>query len=300
LYKTCIGNGALGSLGPWLARGYAHELHFSDLAGHVTTSGVNAMLSEIHRGGQYPYRDASGGTAALWLRLEHNGLTDVDGIVSKCKAKGHSVRIIEKPDIAWVRPGQAIKKNHAVHLVLFRIQDRRVQPMSPPPKQAVSSSPSKERKPTASASDKAGVTTASKSYNSPAAKDKSYHASEDSRWVVKQPSPKASPKDAPHASPKSFLANNSLPTGKWEASQSQRRKQQRDSGSFLSTQAGTAHHASSAWWGGDYGDTGGTSAGGYMCDSGGCGAASGLDFQESREKKGKNKIPQQPSTIIFQ
>merc|ERR1740117_1685699 len=48
LYKTSIGDEALSGLSNWVARGYVHELHLSDLGRQVSNEAVFAMLSVIH------------------------------------------------------------------------------------------------------------------------------------------------------------------------------------------------------------------------------------------------------------
>jgi len=124
LYQTSIGDRALGELSSWVADGYVHELHLSDLGRPVSGEAVLQFLWEIHRKGNYPYWNKSGGQAALWLRLEHNRIRRADAIVAKGRAEGLSLRVLSKADLATVRPGAASrgKKSPAVDLVLFRLQ----------------------------------------------------------------------------------------------------------------------------------------------------------------------------------
>mmetsp|Transcript_61757 Transcript_61757/g.199080 ORF Transcript_61757/g.199080 Transcript_61757/m.199080 type:complete len:600 (-) Transcript_61757:192-1991(-) len=130
LYKTSIGDGALGSLSTWAAGGYAHELHLSDLGGQVTGDAVFSFLKEVHQKGKYPYRNNDGVRCALWLRLEHNAVPGTDKLVSKAQSQGMSLSVLQKPDLGQVRPGtpsiQCAKDVPAVNLVLFHKQELRV------------------------------------------------------------------------------------------------------------------------------------------------------------------------------
>jgi hypothetical protein len=58
LYKNAIGDETLRALSSWVADGYVHELHLSDLFGRVTADAVMHLLREIHRKGA----QLSGGT----------------------------------------------------------------------------------------------------------------------------------------------------------------------------------------------------------------------------------------------
>merc|ERR1719498_984151 len=78
LYKNTIGDHALKALAGWVADGYVHELHLSDLMGKVTGDSVYYLFKEIHRKGNYPYLNGSRSKCPLWLRLEHNGIKDVE------------------------------------------------------------------------------------------------------------------------------------------------------------------------------------------------------------------------------
>lgn len=127
LYKTAIGDKALESLGAWIARGYAHELHLSDLRGHVSGEAVYGLLKQVHEGGNYPYRHSDKVTCPLWLRLEYNGIKNPEKIVARGKAAEMSLCVVEKNDLQRCRPGtnetkKGLKKVPAVHLVLFAAQ----------------------------------------------------------------------------------------------------------------------------------------------------------------------------------
>mmetsp|Transcript_47466 Transcript_47466/g.88921 ORF Transcript_47466/g.88921 Transcript_47466/m.88921 type:complete len:1023 (-) Transcript_47466:174-3242(-) len=129
LYNNTIGDHALKALTSWISDGYVHELHLSDLLGKVTQDSVWYLLKEIHRKGNYPYVNGSRSKCALWLRLEHNGIQNVDDLIAKGKAAGMSLCVLDKNDLARVRPGAsnkgvAQKDIAAVNLVLFRMQDR--------------------------------------------------------------------------------------------------------------------------------------------------------------------------------
>lgn len=131
LYKTSIGDGALAALSSWAASGHVHELHLSDLSGEVTGEGVLAFLSEVHQGGKYPYWNSDGVRCALWLRLEHNGVPNVDKLVSRAHAQGISLAVLSKLELEHVRPGMpscqsAEEEEPAMKLVLFRRQELRV------------------------------------------------------------------------------------------------------------------------------------------------------------------------------
>lgn len=130
LYKTSIGDKAIESLGPWISRGFAHELHLSDLKGHVSGDVVFNLLKHVTDGGNYPYWNADGHQCALWLRLEHNGIRNTDKILSRGKENHMALCVIEKNDLARTRPGvgdskKGVKKMPAVHLVLFQMQEVR-------------------------------------------------------------------------------------------------------------------------------------------------------------------------------
>jgi len=133
LYQTSIGDVALKALSPWVASGNAHELHLSDLGGTVTGETVLQLCRQIHWKGKYPYRTNRGHLAALWLRLEHNGIHNPDELVSAAQAEGMWVCALDKTDMATVRPGIAAPRgphcNASINLVLFRMQNRK------PPKQ---------------------------------------------------------------------------------------------------------------------------------------------------------------------
>mmetsp|Transcript_38268 Transcript_38268/g.110530 ORF Transcript_38268/g.110530 Transcript_38268/m.110530 type:complete len:553 (+) Transcript_38268:80-1738(+) len=130
LYKTSIGDGALGALSSWAAGGYAHELHFSDLGGQVTGDGVFDFLNEVQQKGKYPYLTPDGIRCALWLRLEHNAVPNTDKLVNRALSQGMSLSVLQKPDLGQVRPGTpsslSAKDEPAVNLVLFHKQDLRV------------------------------------------------------------------------------------------------------------------------------------------------------------------------------
>ncbi|CAJ1344764.1 unnamed protein product [Effrenium voratum] len=117
LYKNALGDPTLKALSSWVADGHAHELHLSDLSGKVTSDGVLHFLKEIHQKQKYPYGK---GKCPLWLRLEHNGISDVDGLLEKAQSLGISVSLVDKHDLARVRPGKGGKDNVAINLVMFR------------------------------------------------------------------------------------------------------------------------------------------------------------------------------------
>lgn len=129
LYQTSIGDVALKALSPWVASGNAQELHLSDLGGTVTGETVLQLCRQIHWKGKYPYRTNRGHLAALWLRLEHNGIHNPDELVSAAQAEGIWVCALEKTDIATVRPGLPAPRgpycNASINLVLFRMQNRK-------------------------------------------------------------------------------------------------------------------------------------------------------------------------------
>jgi len=130
LYKTSIGDGALDALSTWAAGGHARELHLSDLGGQVTADGVYGFLRAVHRKGKYPYWSPEGACCALWLRLEHNAVSNTDKLVSRALAEGMSLCVLRKEDLGQVRPGTsgslAAKDVPAVNLVLFHKQELRV------------------------------------------------------------------------------------------------------------------------------------------------------------------------------
>ncbi|CAE8587051.1 unnamed protein product, partial [Polarella glacialis] len=134
LYRTSIGDAALKALGPWIAEGHARELHLSDLGGTVTQPVVLDLLRAIHAKGRYPYSSgSSGGQGSLWLRLEHNGIENVEELLTECQNEGLSLRIVDKSDLNSVRPGHTMDKTGhkeqqcpAIDLVLFRLQQRKV------------------------------------------------------------------------------------------------------------------------------------------------------------------------------
>lgn len=131
LFKTSIGDGALAALSSWAASGHAHELHLSDLGGHVTGEAVFAFLKEVHERGQYPYWNSVGMPCALWVRLEHNGVPSPDKLVSRAHAEGISLSVLHKLDLGYVRPGMPSCQSTetdvpAMNLVLFHKQELRV------------------------------------------------------------------------------------------------------------------------------------------------------------------------------
>jgi len=131
LYKTSIGDGALAALSSWAASGHVHELHLSDLGGEVTGEVVLAFLREVHQGGKYPYWNSDGVRCALWLRLEHNAIPNVDKLVSRAHAQGISLSVLHKLDLEHVRPGMpscqsVAEEEPAMKLVLFHRQELRV------------------------------------------------------------------------------------------------------------------------------------------------------------------------------
>jgi len=127
LYGTSIGDESLQALSHWISEGFPSELHLSDLRGPVSGEVVLQLLRKIHRKRRYPYWSASG-QSALWLRLEHNGIEDVDGLVAVGQSEGIALRVLEKADLRAVRPGVSGPgwKGHQVEvdLVLFRSQRR--------------------------------------------------------------------------------------------------------------------------------------------------------------------------------
>jgi len=129
LYQTSVGDRALRALTPWISRGYAHELHLSDLGGELSSEVVLNLLRAIHGGGRYPYWKNSGGRASLWLRLEHNLLKNADEIVTQLRWEGMSIRILSRAELSSVRPGEDLRRrgqdNPEVILVLFRLQQRK-------------------------------------------------------------------------------------------------------------------------------------------------------------------------------
>lgn len=133
LYQTSIGDESLLALSNWVSSGHAFELHLSDLCGTVTSDAVLHLLKEIHRKGHYPYWSAKGFWVGLWLRLEHNGIEDVDALLSTAELEGIRAHVIDRKDIWSVRPGMAVRNGESwdpsVNLVLFRLQSRK------PPKQ---------------------------------------------------------------------------------------------------------------------------------------------------------------------
>lgn len=128
LYKNALGDPTLKALSNWVADGYAQELHLSDLSGKVSSEAVLHLLKEIHRKQNYPCSNGKG-KCPLWLRLEHNGISDVDGLLEKAQSLGISVTLVDKADLGRVRPGGKGKDsrdpNTAIHLVMFRPQERR-------------------------------------------------------------------------------------------------------------------------------------------------------------------------------
>lgn len=129
LYQTSIGNGGLLALSPWVASGHARELHLSDLGGPITSDALLDFFREIHWKQNYPYWSDRGEWVALWLRLEHNGIENVDEVVSTAQAEGVRLCVLDKNDIWTVRPGMAMRmgvhSDAAVNLVLFRQQNRK-------------------------------------------------------------------------------------------------------------------------------------------------------------------------------
>lgn len=129
LYQTSVGDRTLRALVPWIAKGFVHELHLSDLNYEVTPQAVVEMLRDIHRGGRYPYGKAGGGRAPLWLRLEHNLLENADDIVAQARAVGAQIKVLGKAELSNIRPGDDMQRkgqeNPEVVLVLFRLQQRR-------------------------------------------------------------------------------------------------------------------------------------------------------------------------------
>mmetsp|Transcript_134103 Transcript_134103/g.388171 ORF Transcript_134103/g.388171 Transcript_134103/m.388171 type:complete len:646 (+) Transcript_134103:174-2111(+) len=126
LYQTSVGDRALEALTPWIAKGYAHEVHLSDLNGEVTPGVVLKLLKAIHSNGHYPFWKTNGGRAPLWLRLEHNRLPNPDDLVAQARAAGVSIRILGRAELSSVRPGDDLRKrgqdNPEVILVLFKLQ----------------------------------------------------------------------------------------------------------------------------------------------------------------------------------
>ncbi|CAK0841864.1 unnamed protein product [Prorocentrum cordatum] len=104
LYKTSCGEEAISCLAPWVSRGYARELHLSDMGGQVSGESVLTLLRQVHRGEKYPYRLNDKASCALWLRLEHNGIPSKE-VVQKASKDGLSFRVVDKDDIRSV--GQA-------------------------------------------------------------------------------------------------------------------------------------------------------------------------------------------------
>mmetsp|Transcript_12815 Transcript_12815/g.36827 ORF Transcript_12815/g.36827 Transcript_12815/m.36827 type:complete len:680 (+) Transcript_12815:162-2201(+) len=129
LYQTSVGDRALEALTPWITKGHAHELHFSDLFGEVSSDAVLQLLMAIHKAGRYPYWKPNGGKAPLWLRLEHNRLPSPEDLVDKAVASGASIRILGRSELSAVRPADDLRKrgqdNPEVILVLFRLQQRK-------------------------------------------------------------------------------------------------------------------------------------------------------------------------------
>jgi hypothetical protein len=129
LFKNAIGDHALKALSSWVADGYVHELHLSDLMGKVTNDGVFNFLKEIHKKAKYPYVNGNRSKCALWLRLEHNGIPNVDDIMKRGQAAGMSLCVLDRADLAKIRPGSTnvrpgTKEVPQVNLVLFRLQER--------------------------------------------------------------------------------------------------------------------------------------------------------------------------------
>jgi len=130
LYHTSVGDDALDGLKDWVASGHVRELHLSHLSGQVTSPAVLRLLRQIHNGGKYPYRCGSWGRSALWLRLEHNDITNPGEIVQTCQAEGLKVRVLNWTDLQYVRPGSVGKgkgkdSTPSIHLVLFLRQSQR-------------------------------------------------------------------------------------------------------------------------------------------------------------------------------
>jgi hypothetical protein len=126
LYQTSIGDRGVNALSAWVAGGQAHEIHLSDLGGPTSLSRetVLALLREIHSRKQYPY-SVNGGQAALWLRLEHNGIQDTDQLVAELQAEGMAVHVVNKTELSRVRPGIGYGgSTDAVNLVLFHMQQQ--------------------------------------------------------------------------------------------------------------------------------------------------------------------------------
>lgn len=126
LYQTSIGDASLRALSSWISEGHASELHLSDLFGVVGGDAVLYLLREIHRKKKYPYWTSTKGQAAsLWLRLEHNGIDQVEELLAKSKQEGISFRVLDRADMRVVRPGTASTKSPAIDLVLFRSQQQK-------------------------------------------------------------------------------------------------------------------------------------------------------------------------------
>jgi len=132
LFRSSVGNASLKALSPWVARGYAHELHLSDLGGTVTGDIVLQLFREIHSKGNYPHWTSKGEQAALWLRLEHNGIHNPDELVWSAQQEGISLCVHDKSDLGSVRPGAPYRSraywNTEISLVLFRSQQRNAIP----------------------------------------------------------------------------------------------------------------------------------------------------------------------------
>ncbi|MAC17875.1 MAG: hypothetical protein CMC97_06215 [Flavobacteriales bacterium] len=131
LYKNAIGDHSIKALSSWVAEGYAHELHLSDLSGHLTADGVFHLFREIAKKGCYPYQNGTRTRCALWLRLEHNGVVGIEDLMKRARTQLPSLAlcVLDRADLARIRPGTPNtmpggKEVPAVNLVLFRLQDR--------------------------------------------------------------------------------------------------------------------------------------------------------------------------------
>lgn len=130
LYQTSIGDTSLRALSSWISEGHASELHLSDLFGVVGGDAVLHLLREIHQKKKYPYVTGTKGQAAsVWLRLEHNGIEQVDELLEKVKQEGISFRVLDRAEMKVVRPGTASSKSPAIDLVLFRSQQQKAPKM---------------------------------------------------------------------------------------------------------------------------------------------------------------------------
>lgn len=126
LYQTAVGDATLMALHEWIAGGHAHELHMSQLAGGLSREAVLDLLLTIHGSRKYPYASEHGGQAALWLRLERNGIEKPEMLVNTALSCGMSLRVLHKSELPHVRPGSLNdgRENPEVILVLFHEQTR--------------------------------------------------------------------------------------------------------------------------------------------------------------------------------